>query len=60
MQEIIKKYKEEVCKNCTADCYSSKGIVVTKYKNTLYARCVDYKNKNKSTRKNGFWLKWRV
>ena len=58
MQEIIKKYKEEVCKNCTADCYNAKGIVVFKDKDILCARCVDYKSNCK--RKKSYWLPWRV
>lgn len=42
MQEIIEEYKKEICKNCVADCYNAKGIVVFKDKDTLCARCVDY------------------
>ena len=60
MQEILDKYKEEVCKYCTADCYNARGIVVFKDKDTLCARCVDYKaNKKKRTRTN-FMFKYEV
>lgn len=58
MQEILEKYKNEICKNCTADCYNAKGIVVFADKSGLYAKCVDYKSDLK--RKRGFLLPWRV
>lgn len=47
MQKILEKYKEEICKNCTADCYNAKGIVVFANKDTICARCVDYKSDKK-------------
>lgn len=55
MQEVLEKYKKEVCKYCTADCYNAKGIVVFKDKDTTYARCVDYKS-NRKRKTNNFIL----
>lgn len=42
MQKILESYKDKICANCKADCYTAKGIVVVKYKDILHARCVDY------------------
>ena len=44
MQEIIEKYKKELCKNCVADCYVAKGIVVFRENNVICAKCTDYKS----------------
>ena len=51
MQKIIKEYKKEICKNCVADCYNAKGIVVFKKNNITYAKCTDCKTNFKKRRR---------
>lgn len=59
MQEILKKYKKELCKNCIADCYLAKGIVTFTDNNTIYCKCVDYKPKTTKRRGLDAWEKNR-
>ena len=51
MQKIIEEYKKEICKNCVADCYNAKGIVVFKENNITYAKCTDCKTNFKKRRR---------
>ena len=56
MQELFKKYREEICKYCkNKNCEAGKGIHIFRYKDLTYAKCTDYIT-NIKIKKCGFLL----
>ena len=56
--ELLKKYKEQICTKCTAEC--NKGITIftetinkdNEVKQVLCAKCVDYQREKSNTKKS--------
>lgn len=43
MDEYIKQFKQNVCRNCKASC--DKGINISSWNGKTLLRCIDYKQK---------------
>lgn len=63
--ELLKKYKNQICTNCTAKC--NKGITIftetinenNEIKQVLCAKCVDYQREKSNTKKSKLAKDWQ-
>lgn len=63
--ELLKKYKNQICTNCIAKC--NKGITIftetihenNEIKQVLCAKCVDYQREKSNTRKSKLAKDWQ-
>ena len=63
-KDLFKKYEEEICKNCIAENCEKRIVVCVEKKEgekqTVCARCVDYKSKDENEYKKpvASWQLW--
>lgn len=64
--ELLKKYKNQICTNCIAKC--NKGITIftetihenNEIKQVLCAKCVDYQREKSNTKKSKLAKDWQI